>query len=81
MVAAFGLTGVEAARVFAGGIRMLTFRTCVQALAPVMRRGDIVLTEILLAHKSAAARTAIEACDALLEFLPSYFPELNPVEQ
>ncbi len=51
-----------------------------QALAPTLRRGDIVILDNLPAHKSAAARIAIEASGTRLRFLPPYSPDFNPIE-
>lgn len=82
VVAALSLTGVQAPWLFAGAMDTLAFETYVQqALVPALRRGDIVLSDNLSAHKSAAARAAIEARGARLEFLPPYSPDLNPIEQ
>jgi transposase len=35
----------------------------------------------LLSHKVADVRTAIENAGASLRYLPSYSPDLNPIEQ
>jgi transposase len=40
----------------------------------------VTILDNLAAHKSAAARHAIEAVVASLLFLPPYSPELNPIE-
>jgi hypothetical protein len=41
-----------------------------QILVPTLRPGDIVILDNLPAHKSAAARDAIEAAGAQMLFLP-----------
>ncbi|TPQ50135.1 IS630 family transposase [Prosthecomicrobium hirschii] len=51
-----------------------------QILAPTLKRGDIVVMDNLPAHKSTAARNAIEAVGARLMFLPPYSPDFNPIE-
>ena len=51
-----------------------------QVLVPTLRPGDIVILDNLAAHKSAAARAAIEAAGASIRFLPPYSPDLNPIE-
>ena len=53
---------------------------CEQMLAPVLRPGDIVVMDNLPAHKVAGVRQAIEACCAILLYLPPYSPDLNPIE-
>lgn len=49
-------------------------------LAPWLRRGDIVVMDNLGAHKTPAVREAIEAAGAIPIYLPTYSPELNPIE-
>jgi len=51
-----------------------------QILVPTLRPGDIVILDNLPAHKSAAARDAIEAAGAQMLFLPPYSPDSNPIE-
>lgn len=51
-----------------------------QALAPTLRSGDVVILDNLPAHKSAAARAAIEAKGARLLFLPPYSADFNSIE-
>lgn len=51
-----------------------------QVLAPTLRLGDIVILDNLPAHKTAAAREAIEAVGARMLFLPPYSPDFNPIE-
>ncbi len=52
-----------------------------QQLAPTLAPGNIVIADNLSSHKVAGVREAIEACGASLWFLPSYSPDLNPIEQ
>jgi transposase len=51
-----------------------------QQLAPSLAPGDIVIADNLSSHKVAGVREAIEARGARLWFLPSYSPDLNPIE-
>ncbi len=51
-----------------------------QVLVPALRRGDTVIMDNLPAHKVAGVREAIEAAGARLLYLPSYSPDLNPIE-
>lgn len=51
-----------------------------QVLVPTLRPGDIVILDNLPAHKSMAAREAIEATGARMLFLPPYSPDFNPIE-
>jgi transposase len=49
-------------------------------LAPWLRKGDVVLMDNLNIHKMHAVRDAIEAVGATPVYLPTYSPELNPIE-
>jgi transposase len=52
-----------------------------QCLAPTLKPGEIVIMDNLGSHKSDAVRKAIRNTGARLFFLPSYSPDLNPIEQ
>ena len=49
-------------------------------LSPWLRRGDVVVMDNLGTHKMLAVRAAIEAVGALPIYLPTYSPDLNPIE-
>jgi transposase len=49
-------------------------------LVPWLRRGDVVFLDNLNIHKMRAVRDAIEAVGATPVYLPTYSPELNPIE-
>jgi len=51
-----------------------------QFLAPTLAPGDIVLADNLGSHKVAGVREAITARGASMMLLPSYSPDLNPIE-
>lgn len=51
-----------------------------QRLTPWLRPGDIVVMDNLNFHKMLVVRRAIEAAGALPIYLPTYSPELNPIE-
>lgn len=51
-----------------------------QCLAPTLERGDIVVMDNVPAHKVDGVQRAIEAVGAELRYLPSYSPDLNPIE-
>lgn len=71
-----------APRVFDGPINCECFRAYVeQQLVPVLRPGDIVIMDNLGSHKSAALRRLCRGAGARLWYLPSYSPDLNPIEQ
>jgi transposase len=81
VVAALRATEVTASAVFDGPIDKATFLAYVeQVLVPTLRRGDVVVLDILAAHKQPEVRVAIEQAGALLRFLPPYSPDFNPTE-
>jgi transposase len=50
-------------------------------LAPTLKRGQIVLMDNLSVHTSKWVRELIEERGCQLWLLPSYSPDLNPIEQ
>jgi len=73
--------GVVAPLVLDGAIDGPSFLAWVeQFLAPTLAPGDIVVADNLSSHKVAGVCQAIEARGASLRFLPSYSPDLNPIE-
>src|ERR687885_1321846 len=50
-------------------------------LAPSLSRGQVVVMDNLGAHRPKKIRDLIEARGAELVFVPSYSPELSPIEQ
>ena len=50
-------------------------------LAPTLEEGRVVVLDGLGAHRTGKVRELIEATGAELVFLPSYSPDLNPIEE
>ncbi|MEM6365165.1 MAG: IS630 family transposase, partial [Planctomycetota bacterium] len=50
-------------------------------LAPALRSGDILAMNNLSSHKNASALEKIRETGVEVWFLPSYSPDLNPIEQ
>ena len=81
-IAALRHDRMDAPLVLDGAMNGEAFRAYVeQFLAPTLSAGEIVLADNLRSHKVAGVREAIEARGASLEFLPSYSPDLNPIEK
>jgi transposase len=58
------------------------FETYVERfLAPTLEAGQVVVLDGLGAHRTARVRELIERRGADLVFLPSYSPDLNPIEE
>ena len=51
-----------------------------QVFAPTLQKRDIVFMDNVQTHKVAGVREAIEAAGATRRFLPTYSPDLNPIE-
>jgi transposase len=49
-------------------------------LVPWLRPGDVVVMDNLNMHKLKAVQDAISAARAFTDYLPTYSPELNPIE-
>jgi transposase len=52
-----------------------------QVLAPTLRKGRVVVMDNLSAHKGERIRQLIEERGCFLIYLPSYSPDLNPIEE
>ena len=51
-----------------------------ELLAPTLKRGDLGFMDNCPIHKREEIEGIIEACGAGVLFLPSYSPDLNPIE-
>jgi transposase len=65
-----------------GATDALAFEAYVEHfLAPSLSEGQVVVLDGLGAHRSERVRELVEARGADLLFLPSYSPDLNPIEE
>lgn len=81
-LAALRADRIDAPVVLDGPINGHSFLAYVeQFLVPTLAAGDVVILDNLGSHKGQAVRAAIRAAGAKLLFLPSYSPDLNPIEQ
>jgi transposase len=82
VIAGLRSDGVIAPCVLDGAMTGELFRAYVeQILAPALTPGDVVVMDNLPVHKVAGVEAAIRAAGASLLYLPSYSPDLNPIEQ
>jgi transposase len=73
--------GIVAPFVIDGAMNGPTFLAYIeQCVAPTLGRRDIVIMDNLPSHKVAGVAEAIEAAGARVLYLPSYSPDLNPIE-
>lgn len=74
--------GIGASVVVPGAVDRQVFDVFVERLlVPSLRPGQIVVLDNLKVHDSAPARRLIEAAGCYLVFLPTYSPDMNPIEQ
>jgi len=52
-----------------------------EVLCPKLRAGHVVIMDNLSSHKVDGVRERIEACGAVVLYLPPYSPDLNPIEK
>jgi transposase len=65
-----------------GATDALAFEAYVEHfMAPTLKEGQVVVLDGLGAHRTEKVRELIEARGADLVFLPSYSPDLNPIEE
>ena len=80
-IGAIGLDGIRTGLSVPGPIDGETMLFFVEdLLVPTLHRGDIVLMDNAPIHKLDAIEDAIEAAGAWVLFLPTYSPDLNPIE-
>jgi transposase len=65
--------GATTARVFEAYVE--------KVLAPSLRRGQVVVMDNLGAHRPKRVKKLVEQRGCELLYLPSYSPELNPIEE
>jgi transposase len=82
LIASMRLHGMGGSMVVEGGTDAKAFEAYVEHfLAPSLSRGQVVVMDNLGAHRPKRMRDLIEARGAELVFVPSYSPDLNPIEQ
>ena len=80
-ITALTLEGVGPSLLLEGGVTTRAFDVYVEhLLAPTLYPGQVVVLDNLSAHHSGRTRRAIEARGAELWCLPSYSPDLTPIE-
>lgn len=82
LISGLRLTGMDAPMVIEGAVTTAVFEAYVRdVLCPTLRPGDIVLLDNLSAHKAHSVTTLIEQCGASILWLPTYSPDLSPIEK
>lgn len=82
LIAALSLQGMTASLILDGAANGLAFEIYVeQVLTPHLTAGQSVVMDNLSIPKGVKVRNAIEARGCQLLFLPSYSPDLSPIEE
>jgi transposase len=82
LIAALHWDGMGESLLLEGGTTAAIFEQYVeQILAPALSSGQIVVMDNLSCHKGEKVRLAIEAKGCQVLFLPSYSPDLSPIEE
>jgi transposase len=82
LIASMSLHGMGESMCVEGATDAAAFEVYVEHfLAPSLTEGQVVVMDNLGAHRPRRIRELIEARGAELVFVPSYSPDLNPIEQ
>jgi transposase len=82
LIASMSLHGMGESMCIEGATDAEAFELYVEHfLAPNLTEGQVVVLDKLGAHRPTRIRELIEARGAELVFLPSYSPDLNPIEE
>jgi transposase len=82
LLAALSLQGMGEAFILEGSADAAVFELYIeQILAPNLQAGSIVILDNLSTHLGEKVRHAIEARGCQILFLPSYSPDLSPIEE
>ena len=81
LIASMSLYGMGESMCFEGATDAKAFEVYVEHfLAPTLGEGQVVMDNLGV-HRSKRIRQLIEARGAELVYVPSYSPEMNPIEQ
>ena len=82
LIASMSLHGMGESMCIEGATDAKAFEVYIEHfLAPSLCEGQVVVMDNLGAHRPKKIRDLIEARGAELVFVPSYSPDLNPIEQ
>ncbi len=82
LLSSMTLSGMGASLAVEGATTARVFETYVEkVLAPSLRMGQIVVMDNLGAHRPKRIKELIEQHGCELVYLPSYSPDLNPIEE
>jgi transposase len=81
LIAALSKSGMKATMTLEGSLDGEAFAIYVRkVLVPTLTPGQTVILDNLRVHENATARSLIEQAGCSVRFLPSYSPDLMPIE-
>jgi transposase len=82
LLSSMSLEGMGPSLVVEGSTTKAVFETYIEkVLAPALREGQVVVMDNLSSHKGPRVGEPIEGRGWELIYLPSYSPDLNPIEE
>jgi transposase len=82
LIAGLTLAGIQAPFILEGAVATLAFETSVEhVLAPSLRPGQVVVLDNVSVQKGERVRQTSEARGCQVLFLPTYSPDLAPIEE
>ncbi len=82
ILSAMSRTGVAASLAVTGSVDSVVMSIFVrEILLPVLQPGDLVVMDNYSVHKTRRVLSLFEKAKVLVEFLPPYSPDLNPIEK
>ncbi len=82
VVGALSLSGVQVAMTLEGALDQVAFEGFIEHfLCPTLAPGQIVIMDNLSSHKSPRVRQLLEDKGCSWVYLPTYSPDLNPIEK
>jgi transposase len=82
LIASITTEGMGPAMLLTGATDTAAFEVYIEkVLVPSLHPGEVVVMDNLSAHKSERVRKLIEAIGCELWYLPSYSPDLSPIEE
>ena len=81
LIAAMTTDGMGPVMLLEGGVDTAAFTVYIrECLCPSLRPGQLVIMDNLSSHKAPSIREYIEAVPCRLHFLPTYSPDVSPIE-
>ena len=82
LLSSMSMEGMGPSLAVEGATNREIFKTYVgRVLAPMLRRGQLVVMDNLTTHKGERVRQLIEQQGCQLLYLPPYSPDFNPIEE